>query len=199
MRAGEWMERFLGVVDEHVTSERDILDEYQRARDGIEDPTVRFLLTAILEDERKHHELLGSLRDRVTAAVDGQTWRQSLGRDEVDHLTDLTEQLLGVERQDLEEIREMRDDLDRVRRTGPWRRIRDTLRSSRGHELSDIDKESIKGLDTELENVNDTILWSLVLRIIELDTRKHIEILESLDDVLAAGEISRVATGPMDL
>lgn len=192
----DWVEHFLHVVDEHVDAEGEILESYRDASARIVDPTVTYLVDAIVDDERRHHELLRGLRDRVAGTAGGSPARLS----DEDHgvLASLTARMLKVERRDLEEIHDLRNSLEKVRRTGPWDRLRDVLRTARVGELGEHDREALEDVHADLAMVDDTVLWSLVLRILELDTQKHIEILSALEDAVTARGATP-ATGPVDL
>lgn len=193
----DWVERFLAVVDEHVETEGDILARYREMSSRIADPTVTYLLDAIADDERRHHQLLQGLRQRVAQTAEGAP--AGLPEDARDALASWTASMLEVERRDLEEVQELRSSLERLRRTGPWGRMRDVLRTARVGELAPHDREALGELQSNLATVDDTLLWSLVLRMLELDTQKHIEILDALEDVVTARGGAAATGGPVDL
>lgn len=192
----DWVEHFLEVVDEHVDAEREILESYRDASARIADPTITYLVDAIVDDERRHHELLRRLRGRVAGTAGGAPSR--LSDEDQGELSSLTARMLEVERRDLEEIDHLRSSLEKFRRTGPWDRLRDVLHTARVGELREQDRQALQDVRADLATVDDTVLWSLVLRILELDTRKHIEILQALEDAVT-GRGGGSVTGPVDL
>jgi rubrerythrin len=59
--------RYLSVVDvllerltEHEAAEAGVLRGYEEASDAAPDPAVRFLMTLILQDEKRHHRWMGA-------------------------------------------------------------------------------------------------------------------------------------------
>jgi rubrerythrin len=54
-------ERLSRAVDGHVLAEARTIREYERILRTTSDPEVRFLINLVLEDEQRHHALLGRL------------------------------------------------------------------------------------------------------------------------------------------
>lgn len=52
-------------IDRHIETERRMIEETRRLLDKIEDSRVRLLLSAIYEDEVKHHKLLTDVKDKI--------------------------------------------------------------------------------------------------------------------------------------
>lgn len=52
-------------IDRHIETERRMIEEARKLLDKIEDSRVRLLLSAIYEDEVKHHKLLTDVKDKI--------------------------------------------------------------------------------------------------------------------------------------
>lgn len=136
-------ELLLAHVEHHLAAERDVMVEYAALADESPDEYVRYLAGLILDDERRHHQRLLEMRNRVESDV---AWREvspALPRVTVpadrEHLAEVVDRFVAVEEHDADELRQLR------------RHLRD---------------------------VRDTSLLSLTVEIMELDTQKHLRILD---------------------
>jgi len=56
--AQEHLDRQRALVEKHIRMEAELIEKIGRVLPGVEDDKVKLLLSAILEDEKRHHELL---------------------------------------------------------------------------------------------------------------------------------------------
>lgn len=139
-----WEPDVIARLDHKREAEREILEEYRALATGARDEWVRYLIRMVLDDEERHHRLLDEMRNHLACDV------AELEEPMVPWLTEPADRerlvatagrFLAVEREDLRELRKLRD---------------------------------------ALEPVADTSLLALLAELMELDTRKHIKVLEFL-------------------
>jgi hypothetical protein len=130
----------------HGREEGAILEQYQRFSDEADSPAVRYLVRLIVDDEQRHHRILGELANAIAWGwgVDSEPVVPQLApvppRDA--RLLAGTRELLAAERADARELHKLR------KRLRPYA---------------------------------ETTLWDLLVEILELDTRKHVRILEFIE------------------
>jgi hypothetical protein len=73
-RAGESIRRLLEVVQAHARAEAESLGTYVRLATTAGDPVVALVMRLILEDEERHHGLLGGIASSLRDAL---LWRPS--------------------------------------------------------------------------------------------------------------------------
>lgn len=61
----EHLERHRMIVEKHIRIEAELIEKISRILPTVEDEKVKLLLTAILADERRHHELLKKVLDII--------------------------------------------------------------------------------------------------------------------------------------
>jgi len=132
----------------HVDEERDLLDAYQHAADESHSAAFQYLVSLIVEEERRHHAIFGELAKTLRTEVDRRPEAFAIPRlghwgFERTHILEVTESFLDQERKDAAQL----DDLE-----------------------------------AELEPVKDSTMWQLLVRLMQADTRKHIEILEFVQE-----------------
>jgi rubrerythrin len=158
----QWWAEVIHQLQSHVREESVFLDAYARLVDDTDDPSVRFLLGAILDDERRHHELFASMADAARSADSdagsadaGASGDEAvppaprLSADTARTLLEPTERFLAAERDDHRHLAALRKDLKPLR---------------------------------------DNTLWPLLVELMEIDTTKHVRILEYLRDRLRAAQ-----------
>jgi hypothetical protein len=145
--ASVWEQQIYSHIIGHMEREREVLTEYEAlTRDA--SPALAFLAGLILDDERRHHQLLRDLADAVRKSAELSPeptpipGLASLPADR-ERILAITERFLAVEEEDNEELE--------------W-------------------------LDKALREVRDTMLWQLVVRLMQLDNSKHRRILEFIRD-----------------
>lgn len=141
MGASTWEDALFRQIRAHVEAEAGVEQEYESLAETVDAPDVRYLINLILDDEKRHHRLLGQLAEAVRSFVEADRAPDvpAITRlEQPDALVAATKRFLAVEKEDA-------------------RALRHLLR--------------------ELQPVEDTTLWSLLVRLMLLDTEKHIEIL----------------------
>ena len=68
------------VTEKHITDEETAIAALEKIMPQIENPKIKFLLEAIVSDERKHHELLHKVMDLVVKkeAITEEDWWEIL-------------------------------------------------------------------------------------------------------------------------
>jgi len=103
----------LELLRTHDARESAVLAAYQRLVDESTDEGVRYLGRMILDDEARHHQILGEMAERV------DTWRNDGGDGGTPSLTprvdrellDETRGLIALERADAKELRQLQREL----------------------------------------------------------------------------------------
>lgn len=119
-----WEGDVLAELSSHVEAEREVLAEYARAAETVEEPDVRYLIRLILDDEVRHHRLLEEIARSLHSAADWQEHTprvpdrgsQPLSED----VRRLTARFLAVEREDRRSLRALRHRLRPVQDTTLW-------------------------------------------------------------------------------
>jgi bacterioferritin (cytochrome b1) len=146
--ASVWEQDLYDHLTAHARDEQEILDGYRQLAEGASPAFFAYLARMILNDEERHHQLLGDLAETVRAfaefrydeePIPGVPFKVAGGQE----IIDATERYLKVERDDLHVLRE---------------------------------------LAKKVESVKDTTMWDLMIRLLEMDTEKHIAILEFVRD-----------------
>lgn len=143
----QWWAAIIHQFKTHVREEGAFLEAYERLVHEASDPSVKFLIGAVLDDERRHHALFEAMADAAAGAGDPDTVPPSpkLSPDSALRLLEPTERFLEAEQE------------DRVR---------------------------LAQLRRQLKPVRADTLWPLLVELMEIDTGKHIRILEYLRDRL---------------
>lgn len=148
-----WARSIIGHVEHHMDTERDVLTQYGELANDTSDERLRYLIHLILDDEVRHHRLLAEMANWLRAAtehrpLDGPqvpSFTPSGEGEQTEALRARTAELLGLEHEDLEELRDLR---------------------------------------RQVTQVEDTSWWSVLVDSMEFDTRKHIKLLEFIQDEL---------------
>jgi hypothetical protein len=105
--------KILEMLRTHDARESAVLAAYQRLVDESTDEGIRYLGRLILDDEARHHQILGEMAERV------DTWRYGSGDGGTPPLTprvdrellDETRRLIALERDDAKELRRLQKEL----------------------------------------------------------------------------------------
>ena len=113
---------------EHVDSEREILQDYERLAEGTESPAFAYLARLILDDERRHHQLLRDLAEtvRTTSMLTGEPSPiPDLGvfRADRDKILAETERFLAAEERDNRDLQRLAKEMSDVGNTTVWQLI----------------------------------------------------------------------------
>lgn len=150
-----WARSIVEHVEHHMDTERDVLTQYGEMANDTSDERVRYLVHLILDDEVRHHRLLTEMANWLRAATEHRplsgprmpSFIPRGGDENTAALAARTAELLALEREDLEELKDLRREVTRV---------------------------------------EDTAWWSALVDSMELDTRKHIRLLEFIQRELDA-------------
>ena len=126
--ASAWTQDLYDHITSHVENERDVLVAYQELADNTDSPAFAYLARLILDDERRHHQLLADLAEtiRSSAELSGDPLPiPDLGMFRVDRerILEQTEWYLDVERDDQKMLARLRRELRDVRDTTLWELI----------------------------------------------------------------------------
>jgi hypothetical protein len=56
-------------LEQHITDERDLIDEYETLLTNSDHPPVRYLLGLLLEDEHRHHRILTEMLNQFDPSI----------------------------------------------------------------------------------------------------------------------------------
>ena len=141
--ASVWEEELYQHLTSHLGNELDLLTAYQQAAAEAGSAAFQYLVSLIIEDEKRHHRVFEDLANALRSDVEMRPVEPAVpdmaGFGQLpEKILELTDALLAREEQDAAELRH---------------------------------------LSRELRDVRDTTLWALLVKVMELDTEKHAEIL----------------------
>lgn len=140
------IERLFDQLHAHEREESETLAEYEHAATTTTDAGVQFLMNLVLEDERRHHQLIQSMADDVNQSLqwiaNGSALPTISARGTAgDRLLEQTRHFLEVERAGVRQLEDLRAEVKELR----------------------------------------SGLLALLVELMELDTRKHVEILRYIE------------------
>lgn len=123
-----WARTLAGHLNHHMDNEREVLTQYGRLAEETSDERIRYLINLILDDEVRHHRLFAEMVNWLRAEtesrpVDGPRVPSHAAHppSEVDErMLAKTEELLAFEREDLDELKDLRKDVAQVEDTAWW-------------------------------------------------------------------------------
>lgn len=122
--ASVWEQEVYDHLATHADDEREVLQAYEEAARESESPAFVFLANLILDDERRHHRLLGDLAEtvRTSAELSGAPTPipDLTPTADRDSILELTDRLLDIERADQRELARLSKLLEDVRDTTLW-------------------------------------------------------------------------------
>lgn len=126
--ASVWEQQLYDHLIEHVNSEQEILQDYERLAEETKSPAFAYLARLILDDERRHHQMLHDLAEtiRTSATLSGEpTPIPDLGTFPADREKILaeTERFLAAEEEDNRHLERLAKELRDVRNTTVWQLI----------------------------------------------------------------------------
>lgn len=130
-----WARSIVEHVEHHMETERDVLAQYGELANDTSDERVRYLVHLIVDDEVRHHRLLSEMANWLRAATEHRPLsgprmpsftRRGDGEDTAG-LAARTADLLALEREDLEELKELRREVTRVEDTAWWSTLVDSM------------------------------------------------------------------------
>lgn len=124
--ASTWEQDLFDHLTGHITTEREILEEYQHlSEDSSLSPAFRYLAGIILADEIRHHRIFAELAASVRADSelrDNDDAIPSVAGLTADHdrIIGITDRLLTVEQDDARELEGLARKLRDLRETSLW-------------------------------------------------------------------------------
>lgn len=130
-----WARSIVAHVEHHMDTERDVLSRYGELATDSPDERLRYLIHLILDDEVRHHRLFAEMANWLRAATEHRPLAgprvpsdvTRLEGEAVRELRNRTDELLAFEREDLDELRELRREVTRVEDTAWWAALVDTM------------------------------------------------------------------------
>jgi rubrerythrin len=123
--ASVWEQEMYDHLTAHGKEEGATLQSYQELADSTDSPAFAFLARIILDDERRHHQLLDDLAEtiRVSAELSGEPtpipdlamFKAARAR-----ILDETERFLALEKEDNKKLDRLAKELKDVRDTTMW-------------------------------------------------------------------------------
>ena len=130
-----WAQDLAHYLQEHMDTEREALRAYAHLAEETRSEQIRFLINMILDDEVRHHRIFQDMVNWIRAEHSQRDDVESpMGRssstvgDEREHLLEMTEQLLELEREDETELRELEKMVTEVADTAWWSALVDSMR-----------------------------------------------------------------------
>jgi rubrerythrin len=126
--ASVWEQQIYDHLIEHVAGEWQILQDYERLANETDSPAFAYLAGLILDDERRHHQMLNDLAEtiRTSATLSGEpTPIPDLGvfRADREKILAETERFLAAEEEDNRHLERVAKELRDVRNTTVWELI----------------------------------------------------------------------------
>ncbi len=123
--ASVWERQVFDHLTQHIVQERGLLEEYVEAAEKTESKALAYLITMLVEDERRHHghfkQLAQSLKSTAELRPDGpEVPRMDFHRENRAEVVEVTERLLEREQSDAIELKRLRKELSSVKDTTLW-------------------------------------------------------------------------------
>ena len=123
--ASVWEQSLYDHLQNHVENEVDALQAYEQLADTTASPAFAYVARLILDDERRHHQLLRDLAEtiRINASLSGDpTPIPDLGSFRADReaVLEATKRLLEIERDDNRALDRLAGELKDVKDTTLW-------------------------------------------------------------------------------
>lgn len=126
--ASVWEQEFFDHVTGHIENEKHVLEAYEELADSTDSPAFAYLARLILDDERRHHQLLRDLAE--TIRIDASMSREpapipdlALFRADRTAIRQQARRLLAVEREDNRELERLARELRDFRDTTLWQLV----------------------------------------------------------------------------
>ena len=150
-----WAQQLTHYLQEHMDTEREALRSYAHLAEETKSDRVRFLIQMVIDDEVRHHRLFQDMIHWMRSEHSGREDIESrIGKDvatgvgdEREHLIEMTEGLLEMERDDERELKELERIVTEVADTAWWSSLVEAMRlDTRKHIML---MEAIKELASE--------------------------------------------------
>jgi hypothetical protein len=123
--ASVYDQEIVAMLTIHAKEEEALLQRYERFAEGAASPSTRYLVRLVVEDERRHHRLLGEMANTIAWGCWGDAHTPKVpelfphegGHGPVDPET---RELLALENQDRAELRRLQKQLKAFKDTTIW-------------------------------------------------------------------------------
>ena len=130
-----WARSVADHVTQHMDAERDVLTRYGRLAEELPDERLRYLIHLVLDDEVRHHRLFAEMVTWLRASTEQRPLTDPrvpsdvvrLEGEGLGELRERTEELLAFEREDLDDLKDLRREVARVEDTAWWTALVDTM------------------------------------------------------------------------
>jgi hypothetical protein len=125
MGASSWERQVFDHLTQHIVQERGLLEEYVKAARETESKALAYLITMLVEDERRHHDLFKQLAQSLKSTAELRPDSPEVPRMDF-HLENraevlaVTERLLQRENSDALELKRLGKELSEVKDTTLW-------------------------------------------------------------------------------
>lgn len=130
-----WAQQLAHYLQEHMDTEREALREYAHVAEETKSDQIRFLINMILDDEVRHHRIFQEMVNWIRAEhaqrddiESDMGFGRSTSGDEREHLFEMTERMLRLEREDETELKELDKIVTEVADTAWWSALVDSMR-----------------------------------------------------------------------
>lgn len=129
-----WAQQLAHYLQHHMDTEREALRSYAHLAEETQSDQVRFLINMILDDEVRHHRIFQDMVNWIRAEhaqrddIESRIGDTVTVGEEREHLIELTDQLLELEREDAEELKELEKMVTEVADTAWWSALVDAMR-----------------------------------------------------------------------
>lgn len=123
--ASVWEQELYDRVRAHVDGEQDAIRSYEALADRTDAPAFAYLARLILDDERRHHEMMADLAETIErfASLEGQEFPIPMlamfGADRAEILAE-TERFLKLEKEDNRRLDRLAKEMRDVKDTTLW-------------------------------------------------------------------------------
>ena len=120
-----WARDLHGHLTSHVEIERGMLEQYRSVAEASQSKAMAYLVDLLIEDEIRHHRIFLELADSLETealkpGTDPKVPHLDFNQANRDAVSDLTEQLLKTEQQDVQELKRLQRELRDVKDTSLW-------------------------------------------------------------------------------
>lgn len=123
--ASVWEQELYEHLESHAGQEQQLLGQYQEAGETSGSTAFAYLVSLIIEDEKRHHRFFAELAESLRSDAEFRPEqpripRMDLSRADQDHIGLLTRQLLDREHDDAKELKRLAKELSDVKDTTLW-------------------------------------------------------------------------------
>lgn len=116
----------------HVATERSLLEDYMTAADGVGSKALSYLVTLLVDDEKRHHRMFIDLAESLKSDAelsdnDPVVPRIDFNKNNAGQVLEVTNRLLANEQADAKELKRLKKSLRDVEDTTLWSLLVDLM------------------------------------------------------------------------